>query len=375
MPTIRPTGLGARSSSSASVWAMASAAGGVVGAVEPQLRAGGQQPRQRAVVEPLHACRPAHIEKAALDGGVGDAELAQLQRGGDGGAGVDELVLSHQRRQGQIQQPFGALIHEAAALLEGLVILAPQHERRLHFAGARADSGERLLRLARDYRGHAGLEDAGLLGRDQRDAVPQPVGVIHGDRRDHAERRAGDHVGGVEPAAEPDLQDQRVGGRLGEGQEGCRRRHLEERHGRAGVGALGALQQLDQLRLADWARLAVGTGDLDALMEAHQMRRGVDVHALAGCLQHGLQQRGGGALAVGAGDVDDRRQAVVRVAEPGQQRLDAAERQIDAPRVQRLHLGQQIVARAHGAPCSMPTGGQTPRRFGCESKRPWGRGV
>ena len=53
---------------------------------------------------------------------------------------------------------------------------------------------------------------------------------------------AGHHVGGVEPAAEPHLQDDGVGGMLGEGQEGGRRRDLEERDGCAGVGALGALQ-------------------------------------------------------------------------------------------------------------------------------------
>ena len=107
-------------------------------------------------------------------------------------------------------------------------------------------------------------------------------------------------------------------------------------------------QAIDQLALGDRARLAVGAGKLDALVEAHEMRRGVDVHALAGGLQHRLQEGRERALAVGAGDVDHRRQAVLRVAELGEQRLDAAERQVDQPRMQRLELGQQLVARAHG---------------------------
>ena len=60
------------------------------------------------------------------------------------------------------------------------------------------------------------------------------------------------------------------------------------------------------------ARLAVGAGERDALVEAHEMRRGVDVDALAGGLEHRLQVGGDRALAVGAGDVDDRRQPRVR---------------------------------------------------------------
>ena len=85
--------MGARSSSSASVWAMASAAGGIVAAVEPQLRARHEQARQRAVVERLHARGPAHVDEPALDGGsVGEADALELEGGGDGRAGVDDLV-------------------------------------------------------------------------------------------------------------------------------------------------------------------------------------------------------------------------------------------------------------------------------------------
>ena len=136
MPTIRPTGLGARSSSSASVWAMASAPAGLWAPSSHSSEPGAEQARQRAVVEPLHARRPAHVEKPALDGGIGDAQSLQLQRGGDGRAGIDDLVLAHQRRQRQVHQPLGALIDEAAALLEGLVVLAPDDERRAARAGA-----------------------------------------------------------------------------------------------------------------------------------------------------------------------------------------------------------------------------------------------
>ena len=61
---------------------------------------------------------------------VVDARAIQLQGRGDRGAGVGDLVVAHQRRQRQVQQPLLALEHEAAALLEGLVVLAPQRQRR-----------------------------------------------------------------------------------------------------------------------------------------------------------------------------------------------------------------------------------------------------
>ena len=204
------------------------------------------------------------------------------------------------------------------------------------------------MRLNRDHSGNPGLEDAGLLARDVGERDAQLVGVIHRDRHDHVERRPRDNVGGVEPAAETDFQDDGVGRMLGEGQEGGGRRDLEIGDRVAGIDALRMLQAIDQLPLGNRACLAVGTGKLDALVEAHEMRRGVDVHALAGGLQHGFQKGCERALAVGAGDVNHRRQAILRIAELGQQRLDTAERKVDQPRMQRLEFGQDVFACAHG---------------------------
>ena len=72
--------------------------------------------------------------------------------------------------------------------------------------------------------------------------------------------------------------------------------------------------------LADGRRLAVRAGDLDALVEAHEMRGRIDVHALARRFQHRLEIGRHRALAVGAGDVDDGRQLQVRVAELAERR-------------------------------------------------------
>ena len=70
--------------------------------------------------------------------------------------------------------------------------------------------------------------------------APELVLVVERDGRDDREGRPRDDVGGVEAAAEAHLQDHRVGGMLGEGQEGGGGRDLEEGDGVAGIGALRA---------------------------------------------------------------------------------------------------------------------------------------
>ena len=64
-------------------------------------------------------------------------------------------------------------------------------------------------------------------------------------------------------------------------------------------------------------------GDADALVEADEVRAGEDVDRVARRLERGAQEGAGRALAVGAGDVEDRRQAILRTAEPVEQRGDA----------------------------------------------------
>ena len=87
-----------------------------------------------------------------------------------------------------------------------------------------------------------------------------------------------DHVGGVDPAAEADLEEEHVGGRLGEQQQGRRGGDLEEGDRVAAVGRLAAREGVGQAVLRH--ELAAPDGaEPDALVEAHEMRRGVDVDA------------------------------------------------------------------------------------------------
>ncbi len=62
--------------------------------------------------------------------------------------------------------------------------------------------------------------------------------------------------------------------------------------------------------------------------------------AVAGGFEAGAHDRDGRALAVGAGDMDHRRQLFVRVAERGEQALDPSEREVDLLRVE-LHQPRQ----------------------------------
>ena len=75
--------------------------------------------------------------------------------------------------------------------------------------------------------------------------------------------------------------------------------------------------------------------DAEALIEADQIGRGVDVHALSRRFQDRAHERDGGAFAVGAGDMDERRQTPFGMTERREEALDALERQIDALGMQR----------------------------------------
>ena len=76
-------------------------------------------------------------------------------------------------------------------------------------------------------------------------------------------------------------------------------------------------------------------GEPKALVEAHEMRRGIDVHAQPRRLQDRAHESDGGTLAVGAGDMDCRRQPPLGMTERGEDAPHSIERQIDPFRMQR----------------------------------------
>ena len=176
------------------------------------------------------------------------------------------------------------------------------------------------------------------------DGVAEILLVVERDGRDDAEARRVNDVGGVEAAAEADFEQGEIGRRLGEGEKGGRRGDLEEGDLLAAIGLFAAFEKSDQTVLVDQV-----AGDADAFMEAREVRRGVDVDAVATRLEPRADHRDGRAFAVGAGDVDHRRQAAFGMAERGQKPFDPTERQVDDLRVQRHQAFEDAVARrVHG---------------------------
>ena len=245
-------------------------------------------------------------------------------------------------RRRQVEQAVVVLINQAAALFRGGPALARDRQGRLYARSLPLDHRQRLARLGGDHRRHAGLEDAGLLGRDLLDGVAEEIAMIECDARDHAGQRPFHHIGGIEPAAEADFQEDDIGRMPAEQKE--RRRRLDLEHGDRQVAVLGLAlcEHVGKLVVLD-QRAATLLGQTEAFVEADQIGRRVGVHAPVGGFENRARERDGRAFAVGASHMNDRWQPPFRMVERRQQALDAGEREIDPFGVQR----QQ--ARMNGA--------------------------
>ena len=182
--------------------------------------------------------------------------------------------------------------------------------------------------LRGDNHGHAFFDNAGFFRRDLIDATAEIFGVVERNRRNHSGKRALNYVGGVEPPAHADFEQQHIGGMAREQHKADGSGNFEHRDRRSGIGALTLFQRARQFGIRHQLA-AIWTGQPEALVEAHQMRRGVNVHALAGGFQHRAQERDGGSLAIGTGDVDDRRQLPLWMSERIENAQHAIEREID----------------------------------------------
>ena len=151
---------------------------------------------------------------------------------------------------------------------------------------------------------------------------PCAVGVVAPDVGDHGDVGL-DDVGGVVAAEQPDLDDRHVDGLVGEPRERRRGEQVEV------AGPIGE-QRLDRRDLGDDLgevvvadRLAVAA---DALGDRLEVGAGVGADGEAVGPEQGGDHPGGGALAVGPGDVDDRCGGL-RVAEHLHEPAHALERQ------------------------------------------------
>ena len=166
------------------------AGAGIVAAVEPDLGALRRQFRQPALRQPLHAARPVDLLHRPLGSGVADLEAGRPD-GGDRRGGVGVLMAAGQDRRGQVHQPVLVLVDHAAVLLIGEEILAVDLERAAEPLGGLDQHGLRGLGLLRaDHDRAAGLDDAGLFGGDQLDAVAEIGLVVERNRHDQRNGRA-----------------------------------------------------------------------------------------------------------------------------------------------------------------------------------------
>jgi hypothetical protein len=193
----------------------------------------------------------------------------------------------------------------------------------------------RRQRIADDG-GLAAAQDAGLLAADGLAVVSEELGVVDVDAGQH--RAVGiEDVDRVEAAAEADLEDAEVERRGREQPGNHQERELEIGECDVAAGRLDRFE-VRQQRLGRHAL----AGDPAALLEMHQVRLGEEPDPIAGSERDRLEHGAGRALAVGAADDHDRRRRIEVQAEPGLDRRDAVERQLDRLRMQALAVGEPI---------------------------------
>ncbi len=133
------------------------------------------------------------------------------------------------------------------------------------------------------------------------------------------------HIRRIEPSAQPDFQHRHLDSGLGKVEKRHRRRQLEECRSQVGRHAcLKPLSKLRHLRFSDH-----GLVDSNPLAKINEMRRRVQPHTIAGCLQHGRRHGRRRAFAVGAADVQTP-EPPLGITQPAQERPHGLKPQLDS---------------------------------------------
>ena len=156
------------------------------------------RPSQRTAASPSSMAAGRDVERGALDGC-------------DGEGGVLGLVASEQRQA-------RAIARRRRLDLDGLAVEAvpvggaERHggagggECRAHRLAAAGDDVHRVGALRRGDDGLRALDDAGLFARDVAQGRPEYGRVVEAEGRDDGDAGL-EHVGCVEPPAEPDFEN------------------------------------------------------------------------------------------------------------------------------------------------------------------------
>src|SRR5262249_50294688 len=158
---------------------------------------------------------------------------------------------------GQIEKSILVLIDQPAAFLGRGPILAGNFERRAQSRSLSLNDCERLARLARDHRRHAGLEDASLFSRYLNQGVAEKFAMIKREPGNHARQRTFDPVGGVEPPTEANLEQGDVGRMAREQQKCYGGLHFKDCNRRTAISRFAFRQRIAELGVANEPPTAV----------------------------------------------------------------------------------------------------------------------
>ena len=239
---------------------------------------------------------------------------------GDGEPGVEDLVIAGKAREGQREFALRIAIMELAGIGDDRPAGAARDQERAGRGRGLGDTARNVGRIGLGDERHVALGDSGFLGGDLLERAAEIGLMVEREAGDRGDQRAVDDVGRVEAAAEPDFEDQGVGGHALEREERRGRGDFEETrlHALGGVDHFG--EERGQCVVVDQR-----PGKPDALVEADEVGAGERVDAVPGGFERGAQEGAGRALAVGPRDMEHRRQAVVRIAETAEQGEDALE--------------------------------------------------
>jgi hypothetical protein len=174
--------------------------------------------------------------------------------------------------------------------------------------------------------------------------------MVEGEPGDDADQRAFNHVGGIEPPTETDLEQGDIGWMAREQEERRGGLHFEHGDRRAAIFCLAFGQRVAELRVVDEPPTA-HSSEAKALVKTNQIRRSIDVNFSACCFERGPHEGDAGAFAVGSRYMNDGRLPPLRITKRGKEPLNSIERKIDPFRMQRQKPRQHGI---HGRCIGLP---------------------
>jgi len=247
--------------------------GGVVGDVEDE---------GWVLGDDVEAAGVAGVEEAVFDGFVVEVDAGTVE-GGEGEGGILELVGAAEA-DGVAGEGFFDKLEGGLALIGDL-----------------RDDGAGFGGLGGGEDGFGGADDAGFFAGDGGEGIAEPFLVVEGDGGEDGDV-GGEGGGGIEAAAHACFEDDEFAGMFVEMFEGDGEGEFEE----GGVVIPVGNEFAQGGEVADGVLLGnFGAGDADAFAEVEEVGGGEEADAAAGGAGHGVDDGADGALAVGAGDVDD----------------------------------------------------------------------